>query len=367
VVFINDNRRFMMLTKNKLLPLFLGLAIAVAGVNTLENQVQAKNEKLEETTVQKVAQITKIESLNAITLQVTFNKPLSNEEVDPNNLEGIKTYFEFDQGLSIVNVPRLKTGAKSTYILPVTVQNPGTKYTLQYKGQKVKSFKGSDEKINIRQAQQVTNDTFELESFLEDGVTDYANIIEAYKAGRGDLAFEVDDKNRANGKQYQVISSLRDRVVTITSDQGEKIVANYVPFTQAADGRQAPKFRLPAGQVLKPGTTYAVTSDWASVKNNSFTAIEIAPLTIQTAEPINNKSFTITLVQDPGSELFAGRRVSLVGDDGTTLEAQYRFQSRKGAVGIFDLDNSTLKSGVKYTVQPLNSWAVADTVQFLAK
>lgn len=354
-----------MLTLRRTLPLALGISIAFTGWNVLENPVQAHNDKNihQEQAIQNQAKINKIEPLNAITLQLTFNRPLSNEEVDPNNLENIKKNFVFNHGLSIVNVPRLKTGAKSTYIVPVTVQKPGTTYSLQYKGQQAKSFDSSVEKIIIRQVQQVTNDTFELESFLEDGVTDYANIIEAYKAGRGNLAFELDHKNRANGKQYQIISSLRDRVVTITSDKGEKITANYVPFTQAADGRQAPKFRLPAGQVLKPGTTYTITSDWAAIGNNNVTAKEFEPLTIQSAEAIDNRSFQITLAQDPGSELFAGRRVQLAGDDGSTLEAQYRFQSRKDAVGIFDLlNNATLKSGVKYTVIPLNNWASAKAV-----
>ena len=51
----------------------------------------------------------------------------------------------------------------------------------------------------------------EIESFKEDGVTDYANIIEAYRAGRGDLSFQVDDENKdENGNQYEVISSLRE-------------------------------------------------------------------------------------------------------------------------------------------------------------
>jgi hypothetical protein len=359
-----------MKTIRRILPLVLGVTIAFTGYNLLVNQAQAKNDttKLEKSAVQKEAHINKIEPLNAMTLQITFNQPLSNDGVNPDNLENIKKNFVFDQGLSIVNVPRLKTGANSTYIVPVTVQKPGTTYSLKYKGQKVKTFDASQEKVNIRQAQQVTNDTFELESFLEDGVTDYANIIEAYKAGRGALAFEVDDKNRANGKQYQVISSLRDRVVTISSDKGEKIVASYVPFTQAADGRQAPKFRLPAGQVLKPGTTYTVTSDWANVKNANFTAKEIAPLTIQSAVAIDNKSIQITLAKDPGSELFAGRRVVLEGEDGSKLEAQYRFTSRKGALGVFDLqNNATLKSGVKYTLTPLNNWATANTITFIAK
>ncbi|MFJ8247172.1 hypothetical protein [Peribacillus asahii] len=267
---------------------------------------------------------------------MTFSEPLSEEEVNIDNLEKIKKNFEFNNDMSIVNVPRLKIGAKSTYIVPVTIQKPGTTYTVSYKAGEKQSFEASDEKINIRQTRQVTNDTFEIESFIEDGVTDYANIIEAYRAGRGNLAFQVDDENKdENGKQYQVISSLRDRVVTITTDKGEEIKANYVPFTQAADGRPAPKFRLPDGQTLNPDTKYNVTSDWAIIKNSSFTAKEFIPLTIESAEAIDNKSFQITLDKDPGMELFAGHKVELRGDDGSNIEAQYRFSSRKGPVGIF--------------------------------
>ncbi|WP_163102580.1 hypothetical protein [Peribacillus alkalitolerans] len=356
--------------KKVVLPLFIGLTVALTGCNTGSNVAEAKNlEKVEVNGEnQQQAQITKIDSINAMTLQVTFNKALTPEEVDPNNLENIKKNFVFDNNLSIVNVPRLKSGSKDTYIVPVTIQKHSQKYTLEYKGQKQKVFESNTEKINIRQVQQVTSDTFELESFLEDGVTDYANIIEAYRSGRGSLAFEVDHKNRANGIQYQIISSLRDRNVTLTSDNGEKIIANYVPFTQAADQRQAPKFRLPVGKVLEPGKTYTVTSNWADIKSSTFTAKEMTPLNIESVTVIDNKSIQVNLSQDPGSELFAGRQLKLIGEDGSELLAQYRFSSRKGATGIFDLlNNQTLNNGVKYTVIPLNNWAGPNTVTFVAK
>nr|WP_257467678.1 hypothetical protein [Peribacillus asahii] len=357
----------MMYKKVKIVsPVLLGLTLAITGCNTdiQDNQSEPKQEQ-----IQKEAQITRLQSLNAMTIQMTFSEPLSEEEVNIDNLEKIKKNFEFNNDMSIVNVPRLKIGAKSTYIVPVTIQKPGTTYTVSYKDGEKQSFEASDEKINIRQTRQVTNDTFEIESFIEDGVTDYANIIEAYRAGRGNLAFQVDDENKdENGKQYQVISSLRDRVVTITTDKGEEIKANYVPFTQAADGRQAPKFRLPDGQTLNPGTKYTVTSDWAIIKNSSFTAKEFTPLTIESAEAIDNKSFQITLDKDPGMELFAGRKVELRGDDGSNIEAQYRFSSRKGPVGIFDvLNEKTLQSGVKYAVVPMGNWATPDTVTLTTK
>lgn len=352
------------------LPLFLGLTIVLTGCNTGSNIAEANELKKVEVSnkIQQEAKITKIDSINAMTIQVTFNKPLTTTEVDPNNLENIKKNFVFNNNLSIVNVPRLKTGSKSTYIVPVTIQKEGVKYSLKYKGQKQKVFDSNIEKINIRQVQQVTSDTFELESFIEDGVTDYANIIEAYRAGRGSLAFEVDHKNRANGTQYQIISSLRDRNVTIISDRGEKIIANYVPFTQAADQRQAPKFRLPQGKILEPGVSYTITSDWATIKNATFTAKEMSPLIIDSVSIIDNKSINVNLSKDPRSDLFAGRQVKLVGEDGSELLAQYRFSSRKNATGTFDLlNNKTLNPGVKYTVIPLNNWATPNTITFIAK
>ncbi|MBC1778569.1 LPXTG cell wall anchor domain-containing protein [Listeria booriae] len=305
----------------------------------------------------------KIESLNAMTLQITFSEALPANEVADSNLDAIKSNFVFSNGLSIVNVPRLKSGSKSTYIVPVTVQKPGQTYTLSYKGAAAETFVGSDKKINIRDSKQVTNDTFELESFQADGVVDYANIIAAYAGGRGDQAFIIDDENRdANGKQYQVISSLRDRSVTLTGSNGDVIKANYVPFTQASDRRQAPKFRLPVGEKLQPGVTYTVTSDWATVANASFTAKEIAPLVISKATPVDAKSFELALDADPTMDLFAGRQVELQGSDGTKLTAQYRYSSRQGATGIFDLVSGDINADVVYTIVPLNDWATANKI-----
>ncbi|WP_430534500.1 LPXTG cell wall anchor domain-containing protein [Listeria rocourtiae] len=305
----------------------------------------------------------KVESLNAITLQIVFPEALSADEVADSNLDMIKKNFVFSDGLSIVNVPRLKSGSKSTYIVPVTVQQPGKTYTLSYKGTPVETFVGSSAKINMRDSEQVTNDTFELESFQADGVVDYANIIAAYAGGRGDQAFVIDDNNRdANGKQFQVISSLRDRSVTLTGSNGDVYTANYVPFTQASDRRQAPKFRLPVGEKLKPGVTYTITSDWADVASARFTAKEMAPLVIAKATEVDSKSFELTLDKDPGMDLLAGRQVELKGADGTTFVAQYRYSSRKGTTGIFDLVSGELSEDTVYTISPINGWAIATNV-----
>jgi hypothetical protein len=207
-------------------------------------------------------------------------------------------------------------------------------------------------------ARSVTSDTFEVESLRTDGVVDYGYVIKAYAGGRGSLAFALDDNNQYNGRAFQIISSLRDRVVTITPQGGEPIVAAYVPFTQSTDGRQAAKFRLPAGQSLKAGTSYTVTADWFTLKNPIFVAQQAAPLVIESAKQTSATSLEVTLAADPKDELFAGRGVTLKADDGTELSAQYKFQSRKGAVGVFDiLNGGQLQTDKAYTVIPKGDWA----------
>lgn len=352
-------------------PILLTAMLTLSGCNFLNKQTETKQGQTQQETKndrKKEVQITEIKPLNIMTLQVTFSEPLTEEGVKVENLETIKKDFSFNHDLTIVNVPRLKIGAKSTYIVPVTMQKAGTTYTLRYKDGETKAFDGSDEKINLSQAKQVANDTFEIESFKDEGVTDYSNIIEAYKEARGDLSFQVNNDNKDDtGKHYQVISSLRDRVVTLTAENGDKLQADYVLFTQAADGRQAPKFRLPEGKAMKAGTKYTVTADWATIKNPTFTATDMAPLIIKSVEPIDATSFQVTLDKDPGMELFAGRTIALQAEDGSIVQAQYRYSSRKGAVGIFDVIDETLKSGGTYKVQPINNWATADHLTLTAK
>ncbi|WP_342546362.1 hypothetical protein [Lysinibacillus sp. FSL K6-4013] len=358
--------------RKRIVPAALALSVLSAGLVTIGeplNADAASNKAVAVAENEQVAKITNIKPLNTMTLQITFNQPLAAADVDLNHLDAIKKHFTFNGDLEIVNVPRLMTDAKSTYIVPTTFQEDDFIYTLSYKEQRNKVFEGTDEKVYVRNVEQVTNDTFTLESFQEDGVVDYANIIEAYRAGRGDLAFSLDGHNRdASGKRFDVISSLRDRFVTVRTSEGEEFVANYVPFTQAADGRQAPQFRLPAGKLLKPGVTYRVYAQWAEIDVKSFVAKEIAPFTLQSAKAMDEKSFELQLRNDPQSDLLAGRSVALKGNDGSTLQAQYRYSSRKGAVGIFDLTNGgTLKANVSYTVIPLNNWATATNVVLQGK
>lgn len=304
-------------------------------------------------------QVTKLEVLNAITLQVTFSAPIPAADLE---LDQASKNFVFDNGLAINNVPRLKTGATSTYIVPVPTQKAGTTYSLTYKGQPAGTFTASTEKIALASTQQVSNDSFEVESHLTDGVADYGYVIAAYSKGRPG-SFIVDENNSYNGVTYQILSSMRNREVQITPEGGTPMIAKYLPFTQATDGRQAPKFLLPDGEKLKPGVTYTVSADWATLENAAFTAKDIAPLTIQSAAAVDAKTISVTLSQDPKDEIFVSRRVTLTATDGSILTAEYTLTSRKGAAGTFALlNNGQLVPGMTYTVAPVGGWATASGV-----
>jgi len=306
------------------------------------------------------AKIVSIKALNKITLEVTFDAPLTLED---ESTVAANENFAFDKGLKLVNQPRLKTGAIATYIVPVQTMAPGTTYTTNYKGLNTHSVEASAEMISLKGVRQVTSDTFEVDSFREDGVIDYGYVISAYSAGRGANAAVLDENNRYNGQEMQLISSLATRQATLTPEGGEPITVNYVGYTQSTDGKQEPKFRLPAGEVLQPGVTYTVTSDWFELENNTFIAQAIDPLTIQSVTKVDSATLHVTLTEDPGDELFAYRSIQLKGSDGTTLTAQYKVQTRNGAVGVFELQNNDkLAAGVDYEITPVGSWAIADQV-----
>ncbi|NTU30747.1 S-layer homology domain-containing protein [Brevibacillus sp. HB1.1] len=301
------------------------------------------------------ASITNVQALNEITLIVTFDAPLTAEN---EAFAKAKEDFVFSEGLTLTNMPRLKTGSTNTYIVPTSVQKPGTTYELTYKGKKAGTFQGNATKIDMTEVRQVTNDTFEVESLRAHGVLDYGYIISAYSGGRGANALVLDQNNSADGKTYQIIPSMQARQVTITPEGGQPIVAKYVPFTQSTDGKQEIKFRLPEGQVLTPGVTYTITSDWANIANPTFVAKEIAPLEISEAKAASETSITITLTEDPGDELFSGRSVELTSADGEKLLATYKYSSRKGTTGVFDIQqDGKLKADTTYTVTPVGDWA----------
>ncbi|MDN8588480.1 S-layer homology domain-containing protein [Paenibacillus sp. 11B] len=306
------------------------------------------------------AQIQSVKSLNAITLIVTFDKPLTSaNEV----FSKAQTDFALSGGLTLTNMPRLKTGSIATYIVPTSVQHAEEVYSLRYKGRDAGTFEGSGTKLSMTTASQITNDTFEIEALQEDGVVDYGYIISAYSGGRGANAFVLNDQEQAEGRTFQIISSMQVRQVVITPEGGEPIVAKYVPFTQSTDGKQEPKFRLPEGQTLQSGVTYTVSSDWANINNASFVARSFDALKVANAQAVSETSIEVSLAQDPGDELFSGRSVTLTSPSGAVVTATYKYSSRKGATGLFDLVNDDkLIPGITYTISPVGDWSVASSV-----
>lgn len=303
------------------------------------------------------AQIMSIRSLNKVTMEVTFDQPLTAED---ESLDAAFNNFVFDNDMALVNQPRLKTGSFATYILPTETQTPGTTYTLTYKGGQQFKVEASEELIRTNEARQVDKDSFELEVLKSDAVIDYGYIISAYSGGRGSNAMILDENNISGGIQYQIMSSLRSRSVTITPEGGQPMTANYLPFTQSTDGKQEPKFRLPNGAQLVPGVKYTVTSDWLTVANASFVAQEVASVQLDSAQQIDESNLSVTLTQDPGDEIFVMREVKLTGSDGSEAKAQYTVSTRKGATGTFALQNGAkFKAGVTYSVEPIGNWAEA--------
>ncbi|MFX3635995.1 MAG: S-layer homology domain-containing protein [Candidatus Pristimantibacillus sp.] len=306
------------------------------------------------------AEILSIKALNKITFEVTFNAPLT---IEDETTAAANANFAFDHDLKLVNQPRLKTGSIATYIIPVQTMTPGTTYTTNYKGKAAHSAAASAEMIQLNDVRQVTSDTFEVDSLRAEGVIDYGYFISAYVAGKGEHATILDENNQYNGQTMQVISSLATRQATLTPEGGEPITVSYVGYTQSTDGKQEPKFRLPAGTSLQPGMKYTVTSNWFELENNTFTAQTIAPLTIASVSKVDSATLNVTLSEDATDELFAYRSIQLKGSDGTTLTAQYKVQTRKGAVGVFELQNNgKLAAGVDYEITPVGNWAVADQV-----
>jgi hypothetical protein len=306
------------------------------------------------------AKVVQIKPLNTITLEVTFSEPLTAEDAA---LDEALSNFSFNNGLAMLNVPQLKTGSIATYIVPTTPQKAGTAYELTYKGNASGEFAGSGEKIEMSGVSQVSYDTFEVVSELSNGITDYGNVIAAYSVGRAAIAFVLDENNNYNGRTYEIISSMRSKQVTITPEGGAPMTATYVLFTQATDGRQAPKFRLPEGSVLQPGVNYTVSSEWANIKSSTFVAKETAPLVIASAKAIDESSLELTLKADPKDELFAVRTLELTGSDGSKLTAAYKLTSRKGATGIFELTGgSKLTAGMTYEVKAASAWATGQDI-----
>lgn len=305
-------------------------------------------------------------ALNPITLQVTFETPLPPEDLV---LENARANIAFSSGLSIRNVPHLKTGSKSTYLIPTTVQKPGNRYTLTYKGNTTATFDANPTKISIDKVRQVSFDTFEIESRLSERVTDYQNIIQDTARKRGGFSFTLDDNSRYHGKSYQIVPSLREAQLFVIPKGGNTVItATYVPFTQATDGRQAPKFRMPEGVIFNPGTVYTITSDWASIDHNRFYAAKIKPLEIIAVKQVSPTTLEVVLAKDPKDEVFAARSIVLAASDGHRVTAAYVANSRKGASGTFQLQpGSSLSAGTVYFVSTMGEWAKVKHVKVRMK
>ncbi|RAP75758.1 S-layer homology domain-containing protein [Paenibacillus montanisoli] len=311
------------------------------------------------------ASIVSVKALNKITLEVKFDRPMT---LGDETTAAAQANMMLSNGLKLVNQPRLKTGSIATYIVPVQTMKSGEVFSLTYKGKQTFSVTSGEEAIRLKDVRQVTGDTFEVSSSREEGVIDYGYVISAYAGGRGANAIVLEEDNSYNGKPLQIISSLASRQAVLTPEGGMPITVNYVGFTQSTDGKQEPKFRLPAGISLQPGVSYTVTSDWFELENNKFTAQQTEPLVIASAANIDGASISLSLSADPGDELFAYRSVQLEGNDGSMLNAQYRVQTRKAGTGIFDiLNGGKLAAGVTYEVSPIGTWATAHGIEIDVK
>ncbi|MCR2802410.1 S-layer homology domain-containing protein [Paenibacillus soyae] len=305
------------------------------------------------------AKIVSVKALNNITLEVTFDSPMT---IEDETTAAANENFAFDGGLRLVNQPRLKTGAIATYIVPVVTMTEQN-YKLSYKGAEQLDVASSSEKLQLNEARQVTADTFEVDSFRADGVIDYGYLISAYSGGRGANAVVLGEDNTLDGKPMQIISSLASRQAVLTPEGGQPITVSYVGFTQSTDGKQEPKFRLPQGQTLQPGVKYTVSADWFEARSASFVAAAVDPLVIAAAEAVNETTLNVSLSADPGDELFAYRSVKLEGSDGTSLTAQYKVQTRKGETGVFEIQNGgKLLTGVTYKLLPAGAWATSPEI-----
>lgn len=148
------------------------------------------------------AKVTHVKAINNMTLIVTFDAPLTS---DNEVFAQAKEDFVFNDGLTLTNMPRLKSGSIATYIVPTSVQLPGVTYTLNYKGKKAGTFVANKAKVDMTTTSQVTSDTFEIESLKANGVIDYGYVISAYSGGRGANAFVLDENESANGDRKSVV------------------------------------------------------------------------------------------------------------------------------------------------------------------
>ncbi|MFF2482249.1 hypothetical protein [Paenibacillus sp. NPDC058071] len=288
--------------------------------------------------------------LNAIALQVKWPQSLDDDEAAKS--------WRFDGGLEVRQPPLRMTGSASTYLVPTTVQEAGKTYRLSYPGGEPVSFTSNAEPVAFWSVKQTAYDTVELISDLEEGVTDYHNVVQKYAGKRNGLDFTLAENNKRGERPFAIIPSLRGLSITLTPAKGESVKAYYVPFTQATDGRQAPKFRLPEGQELTPGMKYRVFADWATIRKAELRGKSIKPLAVVAARPIDERTLVLHLKLDPKDEATASRELRLTDPAGAMIKARYRPHSRYGPIVLFDLaPGARMEPNISYKLTQLGKWA----------
>ncbi|SDT12112.1 hypothetical protein SAMN05444162_3141 [Paenibacillaceae bacterium GAS479] len=300
------------------------------------------------------------EALSPVSLQIVFSKPLAVDELEA---VAARAYFKISGGLVVTGSPVLKTGSRAAYIVPTSLQKPGTRYACSFRGGDKLGFRAGVDRLFFRQAVQTASDTVELRSSLADGVSDYAIVT---IADRGEPApgggFELSSDNVHDGRYFQIVPPLDGLSVQIVPDNGKPLEAHYVSGTQLLKGKQAPRFRLPAGYAFTPGQRYAIRSDWARIGQDAFTGSAAYPsnpsLSLRSLRAVGSGQLEIRFSLEPNGEQLAGRRLELrETGGGKSLIALYRIGSTSGSYAMFELeDGVVLEPGASYSISPLGYW-----------
>ncbi|QGG57759.1 MULTISPECIES: hypothetical protein [Paenibacillus] len=212
-------------------------------------------------------QLVGAEALSPVSLQLSFSKPLAPEE-----LEAAPAYLKLSGGLQVTGCPRLKNGSRASYIVPTSLQQPGKRYACAFRGGDKLGFRAGVDRIFFRRAVACAYDTVELAASLGDAVVDVGRVTEAVRPEFAGSGFELSADNVFEGRYYQIVPPLDGLTVQISPERGQTLEATYIPGTQLASARQAPRFRLPAGFAFTSGQRYAVSAEWARIGQDEFTA-----------------------------------------------------------------------------------------------
>ncbi|MCM3749192.1 hypothetical protein M3223_17685 [Paenibacillus pasadenensis] len=295
------------------------------------------------------------EALSPVSVQVVFSKPLAADELEP---EAAGSYFKFSGGLMVTGSPSLKIGSRASYILPTTLQKPGSRYSCSFRGGDRLGFRAGVDRIYFRQAVQTAFDTVELFSSVRDGVADYARVTGVGTVS-GD-AIELSQDNVRDGRYYQIVPPLEGLTLFIVPDKGQPLEAAYVSGTQLIGDRQAPRFRLPEGYAFTSGQRYTVYADWARIGQDSIVGAEPQTLSLRSIRMSGSGQLEARFSRDPAAELLAGRRLKLRSmDGGSLLTAVYVTGSTTGSYARFELEaGALLEPGVSYSIVPQGYWLV---------